>query len=323
MKRILSVFLILALIVSLFSQRYLSTEGVVSACDDEWEDASVCIASSCGTTEGTKTQAKYTQVFEYSCPIIHFEWETYECPVGYPNESHSHDGYCYKGSHPDWPEDYKNILTIYHSADIKYEKSSDPNKCHRPSDDTLRDVYGMSRDVRNDFKHDNSEWKNIVSSNCHQEVADTRTVECKDAQVIECQTSPTPSPVPICEWSDWEECSVACGGGTQVSYLRGEGCSNEARWQSCNPETCTEPSPTPTPFSPEFPNCPKDYQGNIVHYDRNAGHMHQIVGGSLLAGGDDVYYLDNGNFLQCFCPDEGDSGIQTNWWRTDEILGGW
>ena len=33
------------------------------------------------------------------------------CPNGYPNVSHSHQGYCYKnGNHIDWPEDYKAMV---------------------------------------------------------------------------------------------------------------------------------------------------------------------------------------------------------------------
>ena len=126
----------------------------------------------------------------------------------------------------------------------------------------------------------------------------------------------TPRP-PVCEWSEWEACSATCGGGSQVSYLRGEGCSNESKWQDCNTNACEGP------VIPEFPQCPVGYDGDFSHYDRYNNNPHQIVGGPLLYGGDDVYSLENGNYLQCFCPDEGNQGIQTNWWRTDDILDGW
>lgn len=60
-----------------------------------------------------------------------------------------------------------------------------------------------------------------------------------------------------------------------------------------------------------FPLCiemTKD--GDKAHY---AEGLHQIVDGPLLSGSDAVYVLDDGNFLQCFCPEEGVQGVQTNW----------
>ena len=57
-----------------------------------------------------------------------------------------------------------------------------------------------------------------------------------------------------------------------------------------------------------------------AHY---ANGMHQIIGGSLLSGSDNVYSLENNNFLQCFCPAVGDRGIQTNWLRAKYAINGW
>ena len=68
---------------------------------------------------------------------------------------------------------------------------------------------------------------------------------------------------------------------------------------------------------PAFPSCTDKIftqDGDIAHYDYG---LHQIVGGGLLEGADDVYSLGNNNALQCYCPVQGennDIGIQTNWW---------
>lgn len=79
-------------------------------------------------------------------------------------------------------------------------------------------------------------------------------------------------------------------------------------------------TPTATPFV--FPRC-EDFlpnPGNIAHYTTG---MHQIVGGPLLPGSDDVYSLNGGNYLQCFCPEDPGTGIQTNWLRTNDPITGW
>lgn len=99
------------------------------------------------------------------------------------------------------------------------------------------------------------------------------------------------------------------------------------------PTPILQPSPTPTPTlqpspSPSptpgfvFPACvsvlPKP--GDKAHYTTG---FHQIIGGSLLFGSDDVYSLAQNNFLQCFCPATGNLGIQTNWLRTTQSINGW
>ena len=63
---------------------------------------------------------------------------------------------------------------------------------------------------------------------------------------------------------------------------------------------------------PSFPACQTQTgTGDLAHY---IDGKHQIAGGDLVDGKDDVYSLGNGNALQCYCPDVSDqTGIQTNW----------
>ncbi len=72
---------------------------------------------------------------------------------------------------------------------------------------------------------------------------------------------------------------------------------------------------------PDFPNCrDRIFQspGDWAHYDYG---IHGIPGIGNLEGSDEVYSLQNGNFLQCFCPVPSDiagyNGWQTNWWDVD------
>ena len=68
---------------------------------------------------------------------------------------------------------------------------------------------------------------------------------------------------------------------------------------------------------PTFPSCSlQTGNGDIAHFESG---IHQIVGGGLLDGSDDVYSQASGNALQCFCPVAGDNGIQTNWWRIGDL----
>ena len=67
--------------------------------------------------------------------------------------------------------------------------------------------------------------------------------------------------------------------------------------------------------APSFPSCESKIfssSGDWASYDSGT---HGIVGVGNLEGSDDVYSLSDGNFLQCYCPSEGDSGIQSNWWN--------
>ena len=72
---------------------------------------------------------------------------------------------------------------------------------------------------------------------------------------------------------------------------------------------------------PTFPNCETmNPPGDLASY--NSG-LHQIPGGSLMEGIDNVYSLTDGNAVQCFQPPTG-SCIQSNWWKTNvEAKDGW
>lgn len=73
---------------------------------------------------------------------------------------------------------------------------------------------------------------------------------------------------------------------------------------------------------PDFPAC-SNLLGNPGNHASHAEGLHQVVGGDLLWGSDDVYSIADGNYVQCYCPVEDNDGIQTNWWRTDQVLEGW
>jgi hypothetical protein len=67
---------------------------------------------------------------------------------------------------------------------------------------------------------------------------------------------------------------------------------------------------------PDYPICTNPTGSLKVQYDLG---LHAIAGeNTLREGSDKVYWLENGNALQCFCPVEGGNGIQTNWLK---ILG--
>jgi hypothetical protein len=122
--------------------------------------------------------------------IIDATWvpNTYKCPSGYENNPGKSD--CRK-----WiPDTFK---TVFHNVDVAYEKSNDPLKCHRPSDDTLKDTYGMNNSAKNDFKSENSEWKDSIESNCvdaHWEITNTEndSFSCT-VPLVECVVDACPN----------------------------------------------------------------------------------------------------------------------------------
>ena len=64
---------------------------------------------------------------------------------------------------------------------------------------------------------------------------------------------------------------------------------------------------------PSFPSCTAPTGTLKVKYDSGT---HGIVGNTgVYQGRDSVYQLDTGNVFQCFCPESGDIGIQTNFWK--------
>ncbi len=68
--------------------------------------------------------------------------------------------------------------------------------------------------------------------------------------------------------------------------------------------------------APNFPSCVNP-QGQLkVRYENG---KHAVIGRSnLISGKDEVYWLDNGNLLQCLCEENGE-GTQTNWWKVTGI----
>jgi len=76
---------------------------------------------------------------------------------------------------------------------------------------------------------------------------------------------------------------------------------------------------------PTFPSCqsvtpPGDWVNSIHGFHHIPGQE------ATIEGSDDVYYLEGGNFVQCLCPVEGTTGIQTNWWNIGDAsfsLSGW
>jgi len=68
---------------------------------------------------------------------------------------------------------------------------------------------------------------------------------------------------------------------------------------------------------PQFPSCTAP-QGNIkVYYDTG---VHGIPGKSeTFKGSDTVYVVSDSTLMQCFCPENGNTGIQTNWWKISTL----
>lgn len=93
---------------------------------------------------------------DHSCPVVHYEWTEKSCPAGY---SPWIGDWCEKNGQQ---FDLKPMVVTNHSADVAYEKSNDPNKCHRPSDATLKDVYGMSNSAKNDFKDEHPQFMDSI-----------------------------------------------------------------------------------------------------------------------------------------------------------------
>ena len=69
---------------------------------------------------------------------------------------------------------------------------------------------------------------------------------------------------------------------------------------------------------PSFSTC-QSFYGTDGDFASHETGTHQIVGGGLLEGFDNVYSQDGGNYLQCYCPVEGEDGIQTVWWLADDL----
>jgi hypothetical protein len=133
----------------------------------------------------------------YTCPTVHFEWSSSSCPsedTAYTSNDHTKDCKRQFGSGPHKYYKYADEVVTNHSADVVYEKSHDPHKCHRPSDDTLNDVYHMNHSVRNDFKRIHSEWKDAIASEQCNQTTPTPTVAPTGTPEVTPEVTPTVTP---------------------------------------------------------------------------------------------------------------------------------
>ena len=180
----------------------------------------------------------------------HHHWveTTYKCPAGYENNP-GHDN-CRK-----WIPEVSH--TENYSKTFTYEKSSDPNKCHKPTPDTLE----IPTWARPDYGSRVPEWQFAIETNCHNETStETRQIDCV-ATVVACSSSCGNNEVETGEQCDdgnimngdgcsstcQTETSPVCGNGIVET---GEQCDdgNSVDTDEC-PTNCMleEPNPTPTP----------------------------------------------------------------------------
>ena len=68
--------------------------------------------------------------------------------------------------------------------------------------------------------------------------------------------------------------------------------------------------------TPDFPSCSNPQSTLVISYNDGT---HGIVGDTATyTGSDAVYQLDENNYSQCFCSNDG-TGIQTNWWKVGSL----
>lgn len=69
--------------------------------------------------------------------------------------------------------------------------------------------------------------------------------------------------------------------------------------------------------SPTFPVC-SNAQGSVrVSYSTGT---HGVAGKSeTYTGSDTVYQMNSDTLVQCFCPESGSGGIQTDWWKVSHL----
>lgn len=190
MKRALLLFgtLVIAIIFGTLYRAHLSPVQAHGDHDDDWQSGP-CIQTECGKADGLKTETRTVTACTYSCPVINFSWKVYQdCPNGYRPKG---EDKCEKTSHPNKGQIINRPYSLQ-TADVVYDKSQDPHKCHRPSDADLTNIYGMSHDARLAFKQQYSEWMNAVKE-C-QSKQETRTVACTVHHVVPCDTTPSPTP---------------------------------------------------------------------------------------------------------------------------------
>lgn len=143
----------------------------------------------------TNEGATHLECEEDTCPLVEFSDSREVCPT---------DVSAYT-SHTWKPCGIKSGLFHWHYADkvaetygpiaITYEKSCDPNKCHRPSDSELRDLFpGMPDWVRHDITSNKlndgathpgitPEWLSVIEGEC-VEVLDDPIFEYADEIIV-------------------------------------------------------------------------------------------------------------------------------------------
>lgn len=178
------------------------------------------------TTTATPKVYSVETSCEYTCPVIHFTWTTSDCPDNADAYTSTNNDLACRmqfGEGNSKYYRYANKVTTNHSADVEYEKSNDPGKCHRPSDSTLEEVYGMDRNARGDFKEANSEWKDSIPQQCTTPTpTPTVTPTATPTPTVAPTATPTPTPVQECD----DECVTP----------------------TVTPEAT--PTPTPVPYNP-------------------------------------------------------------------------
>lgn len=105
------------------------------------------------------TKAGATQVSDncdHSCSTV--EWTEQVCPEGY----FEHGDNCRKLVFTPSPHFIYTDKVEGETFNVTYEKSQDPNKCHRPSTNELKDEYDMSNGQAVAFTQDNPEFLDSI-----------------------------------------------------------------------------------------------------------------------------------------------------------------
>ncbi len=252
---------------------------------------------------------KGIRVFSFCIAIILFAANTYvglvfaDPPTENPGQGNCTEGFVHKDeSSPFSFETDSSICSVEVKAGS--DQSTDDNACTRLASDGSNGCYTVS---------------GLGSGSVSVEKVGTGS-DCKDISHVEfypcsqdaptptatATTTSTPSSTPIATYTPSATPTVS---------------DTPSDTPTVTPEVTSNPTatPVPTPTIPNFPSCPLPGDGDLAHYDYG---LHQIVAGPLLPGSDDVYTIGEGIFVQCFCGVDG-NGIQTNWFRTENVPDGW
>ncbi|HLP86266.1 MAG TPA: peptidoglycan-binding protein [Candidatus Paceibacterota bacterium] len=221
-----------------------SFAGATVTPPDGWVNVGSCVASSCGSSEGLQNQSKTTPGYttktcegvteSFSADHIIYTGTT-------PPGSHScPSGYTYKEKEGNNNDCYKVIETF--TTTIKYEKSSDPNKCHRP---TKNSVIPSIPSWVNDSDFNKLPEKKDKLILTIDPVVENRNIPCHTAPIVACPVKVDGS------WSSWSPanegqcgtftqtrtCTPPSNGGKECSEIDG---GNDSR--IIENEACPEPT---------------------------------------------------------------------------------